>query len=677
MKLRFLIPALLLLTIPAVSQNINADLPQGFSLDTIDKTANPCVDFYQYSCGGWLKRAQIPPDQTSWGSFVDLRERNKVILRNILEKAAVDDPNRNPIDQKIGDFYSSCMDEKAVNAKGVEPVKLELDRVAAVTDKSALIDAIAHDHLIGTNSFFDFGSDADLHNAGMDIAVLDQSGLTLPDRDDYIEDTPRMVELRKYLVDYATQVFTLAGQSPEQAGNSAHIVLRIETALARAEMDRTLRRNPKNLDHKMELTAVRTLAPNLYLTRYFEDVGSPGFTALNVNNPDFFKRLNGILDSESLEALKIYATWHVLNLSAPWLSEPFVQANFQFHHNLNGQAEIQPRWKRCVNATDGALGEALGQRYVELTFGADGKQRMLKMVIALEQALGEDIDRLTWMSADTKKEAHVKLAAINNKIGYPDKWRDYGKLTIERGDLLGNYFRADEFESRREINKIEKPVDRNEWGMTPPTVNAYYNRAMNEIVFPAGILQPPFFDKEMDDAINFGGIGMVIGHELTHGFDDEGRQFDPQGNLRDWWTPEDGKQFDTRVSCIANEYGNFVSVDDLKLNGRLTLGENTADNGGVRISLMALYHEIAQDPTAKATQTIDGYTSDQRYFLGFARIWCEKQRPESLRLQVKTNPHSPGKYRVDGVVENMPEFEQAWECKPGQPMVSANACRVW
>jgi endothelin-converting enzyme/putative endopeptidase len=354
-----------------------------------------------------------------------------------------------------------------------------------------------------------------------------------------------------------------------------------------------------------------------------------------------------------------------------------VQANFQFHHNLNGQAEIQPRWKRCVNATDGALGEALGQRYVELTFGADGKQRMLKMVIALEQALGEDIDRLTWMSADTKKEAHVKLAAINNKIGYPDKWRDYGKLTIERGDLLGNYFRADEFESRREINKIEKPVDRNEWGMTPPTVNAYYNRAMNEIVFPAGILQPPFFDKEMDDAINFGGIGMVIGHELTHGFDDEGRQFDPQGNLRDWWTPEDGKQFDTRVSCIANEYGNFVSVDDLKLNGRLTLGENMADNGGVRISLMALYHEIAQDPTAKATQTIDGYTSDQRYFLGFARIWCEKQRPESLRLQVKTNPHSPGKYRVDGVVENMPEFEQAWECKPGQPMVSANACRVW
>ncbi len=677
MKLRFVIPALLLLAVPALSQNINADLPQGFSLDTIDKTANPCVDFYQYSCGGWLKRAQIPPDQTSWGSFVDLRERNMVILRNILEKAAVDDPNRNPIDQKIGDYYSSCMDEKAVNAKGVEPVKPELDRVVAVTDKSALIDAIAHDHLIGTNSFFDFGSDADLHNAGMDIAVLDQSGLTLPDRDDYIEDTPRMVELRKHLVDYATQVFTLAGQSPEQAGNSAHIVLRIETALARAEMDRTLRRNPKNLDHKMELTAVRTLAPNLYLTRYFEDLGSPSFTALNVNNPEFFKRLNGILDSESLEALKIYATWHLLNLSAPWLSEPFVQANFQFHHNLNGQAEIQPRWKRCVNATDSALGEALGQRYVDLTFGADGKQRMLKMVIALEQALGEDIDGLTWMSPATKKEAHVKLAAINNKIGYPDKWRDYSKLTIARGDLLGNYFRADEFESRREIDKIGKPVDRNEWGMTPPTVNAYYNPAMNEIVFPAGILQPPFFDKEIDDAVNFGGIGLVIGHELTHGFDDEGRQFDPQGNLRDWWTPEDGKQFDTRVSCIANEYGSFVSVDDLKLNGRLTLGENTADNGGARIALMALHHEIAQDPTVKAAHTLDGYTSDQRYFLGFARVWCEKQRPETLRLQIKTNPHSPGKFRVDGVVENMPEFERAWSCKPGQPMVSANACRVW
>jgi putative endopeptidase len=442
-------------------------------------------------------------------------------------------------------------------------------------------------------------------------------------------------------------------------------------------MDRTLRRDPKNIDHKMTRDQARTLAPNVYLNDYVETVGSPSFTSVNVRNPDFFQRLNGIIDSESLDALKTYATWHVLDLSAPWLSDAFVKANFHFHHNLTGQEEIQPRWKRCVNETDRSLGEALGQRYVDLTFGAEGKQRMLKMVAELEQALGEDIDGLTWMSPETKKQAHIKLAAINNKIGYPDKWRDYSKLAIARGDLMGNVFRANEFEARREINKIDKPVDRGEWAMTPPTVNAYYSSAVNEIVFPAGILQPPFFDKEMDDAINFGGIGLVIGHELTHGFDDRGRKFDAEGNLRDWWTAEDGKEFEKRVSCVADEYSNFISVDDLKLNGRLTLGENTADNGGARIALMALHHEMGQDPTAKAAEKVDGYAPDQRFFLGFGRVWCEKQRPETLRLQVTTNPHSPGKYRVDGTVQNMPEFEQAWGCKADDPMVSKNACRVW
>ncbi len=675
MKLRFLLLQFLL-ALPLFAQT-NSDLPQGFSIDNIDKAVNPCVDFYQYSCGNWLKKAEIPPDQSGWDSFTDLRERNEAIMRGILEKVSGDAAARNSIDQKIGDFYSSCMDEKTVNAKGIEALKPELDRVAEVKDKAALIDVIAHDHLIGTNSFFDFGSSPDLHNAGMDIANLDQSGLTLPDRDYYISTTPKMVEMRKHLLDYATQLFTLDGQSPQQASDSAHIVLRIETALANAEMDRTLRRDPKNRDHKMERDQIRTLAPNLYLNQYFEAVGSPNFSSLNVRNPEFFQKLNGILDSESLDALKIYASWHLLSLSAPWLSDPFVQANFQYRHNLTGQEEIQPRWKRCVSATDDALGEALGERYVELTFGTDGKQRMLKMVVALEQSLGEDIDNVTWMSPETKKQAHIKLAAINNKIGYPDKWRDYTKLTIARGDLMGNFLRANDFESKREVNKIEKPVDKNEWGMTPPTVNAYYNPSLNEIVFPAGILQPPFFDKEMDDAINFGGIGLVIGHELTHGFDDQGRKYDPQGNLRDWWTPEDGKEFEKRASCVANEYGGFVAVDDLKLNGKLTLGENTADNGGARISLMALHKEIAQDPTSKAAQNVDGYTPDQRFFLGFGRVWCQKRRPEFQSMLVSVDPHSPGKYRVDGTVENMPEFEQAWSCKAGQPMVSADVCRVW
>ncbi len=406
-------------------------------------------------------------------------------------------------------------------------------------------------------------------------------------------------------------------------------------------------------------------------------MGAPDFSELNVANPDFFKQVNGVIASESLDSLKTYVTWHALDGAAPWLSQPFVDANFTMQQALTGQKENQARWKRCVAATDNALGEALGQAYVEVTFGADGKQRMLKMVDALEKSLDEDIQSLPWMTAETKQQAKVKLQAIRNKIGYPDVYRDYSSLTVVPGDLLGNYLRANEFESKREINKISKPLDRNEWGMTPPTVNAYYSPAYNEIVFPAGILQPPFFDKNMDDAVNFGGIGLVIGHELTHGFDDQGRKFDPQGNLRDWWTPEDGKEFEKRASCVADEYSNFVAVDDLKLNGRLTLGENTADNGGARIALMALEHMIADDKTGKEGQTIDGYTPEQRFFLGFGRVWCEKRRPESAKARVMTNPHSPGKWRVNGVVQNMPEFQKAWGCKAGQPMVAANACHVW
>jgi len=643
-------------------------------LDTIDKSLDPCNDFYQYSCGTWLKNTEIPGDQSRWGSFSELAERNRAILRGILEKASADKPGRDAIDQKIGDFYDACMDEKAVDAKGAVPLKPELERISAVKDKAALLEVIAHDHLMGANTLFDFGSDADLHNASMDIAYIDQSGLTLPDRDYYLKDDPHNLELRKSLVDYATALFKLNGQSDAQAAESAQTVLRIETALAKASMDRTMRRDPKNLDHKMGRDAFAAMASNFSLDRYFTAVGAPSFTDLNVVNPDFFKDVNAVVASESLDSLKTYASLHVMTVAAPWLSKPFVDANFEYRKALTGQKIIQPRWKRCVAATDNALGEALGQRYVELTFGADGKARMLKMVAALEKSLGEDIQGLDWMSDTTKVEAQKKLVAITNKIGYPDKWRDYTSLTIVRGDLLGNLERANEFESKRQVAKIGKPVDRMEWGMTPPTVNAYYNPSLNEIVFPAGILQPPFFDKNMDDAVNFGGIGLVIGHELTHGFDDEGRQFDPQGNLRDWWTAEDGKKFDERASCIANEYGNFVSIDDLKLNGKLTLGENTADNGGARVSLAAL--KATMSP-ADAARKIDGYTPEQRYFLGFGRVWCEKRRPEIARMSVKTDPHSPGKFRVDGVVQNMPEFEQAWSCKAGQPMVSANACRVW
>ena len=624
-----------------------------------------------------MKTNTIPPDQASWVSFRELDDRNEAILRQILEKSEANDPHRNAIEQKIGDYYEACMDESVANSKGLDPLKPELARIAAAKDKSALIDAIARVHLIGPNPLFNFYSSSDLHNANMVIAYIDQGGLSLPDRDYYIKDDAHMVEIRQHFKDYAAQVFALAGQSPEQAKASAETVLRIETDLAKAAMDRTERRDPKKRDHKMSRDEAASMAPNFHLAQYFSDMKTPAIAELNVSNPDFFKQVNALLESEPLEAWKTYVAWHLLDSTAPWLSQPFVEANFKMEQALSGQKEIKPRWKRCVDAVDNGIGEALGQRYVEQTFGAEGKQRMLKMVDALEKALSEDISNVPWMSEDTKKQAHVKLEAIRNKIGYPDVWRDYSSLKIERGDLVGNFLRANEFEARRNINKIGKPLDRNEWGMTPPTVNAYYSPPRNEIVFPAGILQPPFFDKNADDATNFGAIGLVIGHELTHGFDDQGRKFDPQGNLRDWWTADDGKRFEERATCVANEYSGFIAVDDLKLNGRLTLGENTADNGGARIALMALHHFIADDKSGKAGQTIDGYTPDQRFFLGFGRVWCELRRPEYARAQVTTNPHSPGKWRVNGVVQNMPEFDDAFTCKKGQPMVSENACHVW
>jgi putative endopeptidase len=684
MRLFRLMPALLLLiTASGSAQTASSASPSpkpapGFSLDNIDKSVDPCVDFYQYACGNWIKNSDIPPDQSQWVSFVELRERNLDIERGILEKSATGGPSRDAVDQRIGDFYGSCMNEQAVDAKGLGPLNPELDRVAAVPDKAALIDELAHLYLVGVTSLFSFYSSSDLHNADQVIAYIDQGGLTLPDRDYYIrEDNPKMKEMRQHLIEYMTQSFALTGQTRQQAADSAETVLRIETALAKASMDRTARRDPKNRDHKMSRDEAVALGPDFYLNRYFAATGAPAFTQLNVTNPDFFKQVNGLLQSESLASLKTYVSWHVLNTAAPWLSESFVDLNFKFQQNLTGQKEIPARWKRCVSLTDQELGEALGQRYVDATFGPDGKQRMLKMVDALEKSLADDIQGLSWMGDETKKQAKVKLDAIRNKIGYPDVYRDYSSVVIKPDDLLGNIARADEFESKREIAKIDKPLDRREWGMTPPTVNAYYNGSFNEIVFPAGILQPPFFDKSMDDAVNFGGIGLVIGHELTHGFDDQGRKYDPHGNLRDWWTEQDGKEFEKRVSCVADEYSNFVAVDDLKLNGRLTLGENTADNGGARIALAALEHMIADDKTGKEGQKIDGYTPEQRFFLGFGRVWCEKRRPEIARTRVLTDPHSPGKYRVDGVVQNMPEFQKAWGCKAGQPMVAENACHVW
>ena len=660
----------LLLSLAALAQTSKPS--SGFSVDTIDKTVDPCVDFYQYACGNWLKTAEIPSDQTEWVSFTELYERNLVTERDILQKASAD-ANRDAIDQKIGDFYGSCIDEAAADAKGIAPLKPELDRIAAVQNKGDLMEALARVHLIGPNPLFNFYSAPDLHNAEQVIAYIDQGGLTLPDRDYYIKDDEKRVEMRKHLVEYVTQMFTLTGQTPQQAADAAQSVLRIETALAQASMDRTLRRDPKNRDHKMTRDDASTLASNFYLTRYFKAAGAPDFNELNVGNPEFFKQVNGVVQNESLDALRRYVSWHLLNNAAPWLSKPYVDANFKMQQYLTGQAEIQARWKRCVDATDNALGEALGQRYVEETFGADGKARMLKMVDALEISLDQNIKALPWMSQDTKAQAKLKLQAIRNKIGYPDVWRDYSTLTVEKGDFLGNFLRANEFESRRQIAKIGKPLDRKEWGMTPPTVNAYYNGSRNEIVFPAGILQPPFFDKKMDDAVNFGGIGVVIGHELTHGFDDQGRKYDPQGNLRDWWTKQDGEEFMKRAACISDEYAQFTVIDDIKINSKLTLGEDVADLGGTLLGYIAWKSAT----TGEALHDQDGFSPDQRFFIGMAQWACGDERPENKRANAITNPHSPDEYRINGVVSNMPEFRQAFACKEGQPMVRANACRIW
>lgn len=645
-----------------------------FDLSAMDKTIDPCVDFYKYACGGWMAKNPIPPDQARWGRFDELQERNRDILHEILEKTAAPDPKRSPVLQKIGDYYAACMDESRANALGAKPIEPELRQIAQITSKEQMINSVAHMQSQGMRALFGFYPRPDLHNAGQMIAYVDQGGLGLPDRDYYIKEDPKSVETRAKYLEHVQKMFELLGDKPDAAAAQAKVVMSIETALAKASMDRTERRNPTKLDHKMTTQELQALAPNFDFSHFFTAVDAPSFTALNVTVPEFFKQVNAQIAAVPLDDWKTYLRWHVVHEMAPVLSNAFVDENFRFFlQYLGGQKEQQARWKRCVRLTDEELGEALGQPYVDQTFGVEGKQRTLKMVQAIEQAMGEDLTQLPWMTQTTKERAHEKLGMVENKIGFPDKWRDYSRVNIVRDDFVGNTLRAENFEFARQTNKIGKPVDKTEWGMTPPTVNAYYNPSQNNINFPAGILQPPFYDNTKDDAVNFGGIGSVIGHELTHGFDDQGSRYDGKGDLRDWWTPQDNAEFQKRTGCVADEYSQFVAVDDVHLNGRLTLGENTADNGGVRLSLMALENTLKGKPTPP----IDGFTPEQRFFVSYAQIWCQNVTPEQSLLRAKTDPHSPGQYRVKGVISNSPEFQQAFHCKPGQPMVRENACRVW
>jgi endothelin-converting enzyme/putative endopeptidase len=644
-----------------------------FSPQNLDRAANPCVDFYQFACGNWLKNNPIPPDQSRWGRFGELEEHNRDILHEILEEAAKPAANRDAVTEKIGDYYAACMDEKGIQARGLAPIAPDMARIRNLKDKAALAEEVAHLQRQGVSALFEFGSGQDFKNSEIVIAQADQGGLGLPDREYYLKEDAKSAELRQKYVAHVARMFELAGEKTERAKADAATVMKIETALAKGSLDLVSRRDPEKVYHKISRRDLEKLDPLFRWSVFIRDSGAPEFQSLNVTWPDFFKTLNAAIRDFTLADWKTYLTWHLVHSEARLLPAALVEENFNFYgKTLTGTTEMRPRWKRCVDFTDAQLGEALGRKYVERTFGAEGKERTLRMVDALEKALGQDLEQLSWMTPATKKEALIKLHAITNKIGYPDKWRDYSSVTIKRDDPVGNGFRADEFEFRRQVNKIDKPVDRQEWGMTPPTVNAYYDPLMNNINFPAGILQPPFFDNKMDDAVNFGAIGMVIGHELTHGFDDEGRQFDAHGNLHDWWTPEDAKEFEKRDACIADEYSKFTVAQDVHVNGKLTLGENTADNGGVRIALMALLNTIGADG-----EKVDGYTPEQRFFLAFGQVWCEGQRPESQVLQVQTDPHSPARFRINGVLQNMPEFQKAFACQAGQPMVGANACRVW
>ena len=651
-------------------------MPYSPSLDLadLDRSADPCVDFYKFSCGGWQKNNPIPADQAGWSVYAKLGDENSQFLWGILQQDATL-KNRTPVQQKIGDYFAACMDTEAIDKRGGEPVAAGMATISALPDRAALIAYIATlEHTSPGNYFFRAYAGQDPDDSSKVLVDLNAGGLGLPDRDYYLKTDDKSVETRAKYVEYIAQMMVLNGESPSEAKSHASAILKIETNLAKASLSRVDRRDPYKTYHKMTVGQLETLAPVIAWPSFFETQGVAGLTNLNVSQPEFQKTVDAELTNEPVDELKAYLRFHMLTAVAPYLASPFETADFNFYSGyLRGTKAMPPRWKTCVRGVDRSMGEALGQEFVKRTFSAETKQKTQLMTDQIEQAMQGEIEQLAWMSDATKKEALRKLHAVRNKIGYPDTWRDYSALTIKPNDYFGDSERAYRFEQAREWAKVGKPVDRNEWGMTPPTVNAYYNPQMNDINFPAGVLQPPLYDPKLDDAPNYGNTGATIGHELTHGFDDEGRKFDDKGNLKDWWTKEDAANFDERIKCVQDQYAGYVVVDDIHINSKLTSGEDVADIGGTLLAYIAWKKATA----AQELKPIDGFTPDQRFFVGMAQWACENTRPENERLHAATDPHSPGFARINGVVSDLPEFAKAFSCKAGQPMVRANACKVW
>jgi predicted metalloendopeptidase len=664
----------LMIAVPAghARQGSAAD---GLNLADLDRTCKPCDDFYRFVNGGWLATHPIPAAYASYGHFTELQEKNQEVLHRILEETAAQTSAKpGSVEQKIGDFYSSCMNSAQSDSAGLHPLEPEFTRIAAVSDSKSLQTEVAHLHAEGISVMFRFGSTSDFKNSSEQTGSASQGGLSLPNRDYYTKTDDRSQQLRDAYRKNVEKTFTLAGDSADRAAAEAGTVLEIETKLAGASLAPVDMRNPETQYHRMGVADLAALTPHFDWRAYFRNVGFPNIAVVNVGQPDFFKQLDARLEDISLDDWKTYMRWHVIHASAPNLSAPFVDENFDFFgRTLTGAKENQPLWKRCVAATDRALGDDLGQKYVEKEFPPEAKARALEMVHNLIAALHDDLQTLAWMSPETRKQALIKLDSMTIKIGYPDKWRDYSALHVDRGPFVVNMMHNSEFTFHRSLDRIGKPVDRAEWGMTPPTVNASYNPSRNDITFPAGILQAPFFDAKADDALNYGGMGAVIGHEMTHGFDDEGRKFDGQGNLRDWWTAEDAKNFEERAECVSKQFDGYVVEGDLHENGKLILGESIADLGGLTIAYNALEKAIAKKPHP----AIDGFTPEQRFFISWGRVWGTNDTPQFDRLQVNTNPHPLGKFRAIAAPSNLQPFAQAFDCKNGDPMVRQQPCRIW